>query len=62
MTLHELWQVYYVFATFLTFYGCLRLPTQLDRVGNVTGSLLVAMVLGWLIWPFVLVAVRRSQL
>jgi hypothetical protein len=53
------WQWYFWASSWVTFLAAVGLPTQLNRVRNVIGTLIVSIALGWLIWPVVLAAALR---
>lgn len=50
-------QVYLWLATIVTLWGCLNVDTKRQgKIDGFIGSVIVAISLGWLIWPLALLA------
>lgn len=55
---------YVVIAAIPSFYWLLKVPTravELDALDRVGGSALLALVMGWLLWPLFWAAARKSE-
>ena len=52
--------MYLIFSSALTLHALLRIPSKMKLVDNVGGSIVLAVAMGWLIWPLALYAARKA--
>lgn len=56
-----IWQTYCVWASIVTFLYLLLFPTKLSQTDNIFASAIVALLLGWVVWPFIVVIYHVRQ-
>jgi len=53
--------VYLIVTTVVTLVAILKIPSKMNTVNNVGGSILLAVCAGWIIWPLALWAWVKSS-